>query len=468
MKLFFPFFILILNFIPLSLFSEEIKKPIASGTFYPASREELVKMVDKFIEEADVKSEKKDIIGAVVPHAGYIYSGRIAGYTYRAIKDKTFRVVVLIGPSHFEFFDGISVYNIGAFQTPLGNVEIDTEFANKLIKENPKVSFYPRAFRQEHSLEVQFPFLQRALKDFKIVPILIGNSSFENCKILAESLVSVIGNRKDVLIIASTDLSHYHNYEDAVRIDTLTLSEISKLDPKNFFEDLSTENVELCGGGAVLTLMIASRTLGAGDLKILKYANSGDVTGDRLKVVGYASGIITRGIQKGDEQEMLNESQKSRLLYIARYSIENYLKTDSKPQLLETDPKLVENKGAFVTITKHNQLRGCIGSIYPTLPLYRTISDMAIEAATNDPRFPPLILEELDEIDLEISVLSPLEKIDDISKIKVGTHGLLIRKGFYSGLLLPQVAAEYSSTREEFLEHTCYKAGLNKDAWKKG
>lgn len=457
-----------LSLLPARLFPQEVKKPAVSGTFYPSSKEELEGTVDKFVYGADVKTENKEIIGAISPHAGYIYSGAVAGYTYKAIKEKKVKLVILVGPSHFEFFNGISVYNRGAFQTPLGNVGIDAEFANRLIQENPKITFYPKAFSQEHSLEVQLPFLQRTLSDFKIVPVLIGNPSFENCKLLSDAIVKVLNNRKDALIIASTDLSHYHTYEEALRRDNFTLSEVSQLDPDRFFRDYSKEGIELCGLGAVLTTMMVSNSLGANKFEILKYANSGDATGDRYRVVGYASGIFTAEPKKTEEVDMLNENQKNRLLFIARNSIENYLKKGSKPQVSETDPGLLEEKGAFVTLTKQGELRGCIGSIYPTAPLYKTVSDMAIEAATGDPRFPQLSLEELKEIEIEISALSPLEKIDDISKIKVGTHGLLIRKGFYSGLLLPQVAAEYNWTKEEFLEHTCYKAGLNKDAWKKG
>jgi AmmeMemoRadiSam system protein B/AmmeMemoRadiSam system protein A len=468
MRLFFLHLLVFLTLSPGMLFSQEVKKPAVSGTFYPSSKEELARAVDKFIEEADVKSEKGDIIAAIAPHAGYVYSGSVAGYTYKAIKDKAFKLAILMGPSHFEFFDGISVYNKGSFQTPLGNVEIDAESANKLIKENPKISFYPKAFDREHSLEVQLPFLQRIREDFKIVPVIIGNPSFENCKILADAIVNVIKKRDDVIIIASTDLSHYHKYEEALNIDRFTLSELSKLEPETIFTDYSNGSIELCGAGAVLTAVIASRALGAKSLGILKYANSGDTAGDMSRVVGYASGIFTGKSQEGDGEYMLDEKEKNKLLYIARHSIESYLKNGAKPALIESDPKLLEKKGAFVTITINGELRGCIGSIYPALALYQIISDMAIEAASGDPRFSPLGINELDKIKIEISVLSALEKITDTSRIKTGEHGLLIRKGFHSGLLLPQVATEYGWEREEFLQHTCNKAGLDRDAWKKG
>lgn len=165
---------------------------------------------------------------------------------------------------------------------------------------------------------------------------------------------------------------------------------------------------------------------------------------------------------------MLNEGQRKRLLQIARRSIEEYFTTGKAPELTETDPALVEKKGAFVTITKGGTLRGCIGYIEPIKPLFETVSEMAVQAAVGDPRFPAMDEREIEEVRLEISVLSPLRKIDDPGQIEVGTHGIMIRKGFYSGLLLPQVATEYGWGRKEFLENTCYKAGLPPDAWKKG
>ncbi len=165
---------------------------------------------------------------------------------------------------------------------------------------------------------------------------------------------------------------------------------------------------------------------------------------------------------------MLNEGQKKRLLQIARWSIEGYFRSGKAPELTEADPALVEKRGAFVTITRRGTLRGCIGYIEPMKPLYETVSEMAIQAAVGDPRFPAMAESELGQIKLEISALSPLKKIDDVSQIKVGTHGIMIRQGTSSGLLLPQVATEYGWSREEFLEHTCHKAGLAPDAWKKG
>ncbi len=165
---------------------------------------------------------------------------------------------------------------------------------------------------------------------------------------------------------------------------------------------------------------------------------------------------------------MLTKEQKERLLQIARWSIEGYFKSGKAPEVTETDPALVERNGAFVTITKGGSLRGCIGYIEAIKPLYETVSEMVIQAAVGDPRFLAMVESELDQVKLEISVLSPFKKIDDVNQIEVGTHGIMIRQGFNSGLLLPQVATEYGWNREEFLEQTCYKAGLPADAWKKG
>ena len=211
--------------------------------------------------------------------------------------------------------------------------------------------------------------------------------------------------------------------------------------------------------------MIAAQILGANRIKVLKYANSGDVTGDKSRVVGYMAAVIYK---ERNEKMELDEKQKERLLKIARSSIEGYLKKGKIVKFEESDPLLIKKQGAFVTLTKEGKLRGCIGSMVGVMPLYETIAKMAIEAAVRDPRFPSLQMDELSKIHIEISVLSELKLIDDVNEIKVGRDGILIRKGFSSGVLLPQVAAEYGWDRTTFLEQTSRKAGLPPDAYKEG
>jgi len=222
-----------------------------------------------------------------------------------------------------------------------------------------------------------------------------------------------------------------------------------------------------------VTMMAAAR-LGANEAKVLKYANSGDATGDRSEVVGYASAAFyVKGSEgrrregENGEKAGLSEEDKALLLRIARSAIESRLTGRKEPQLLSVSGALNEKRGAFVTLHgRGGRLRGCIGCIEGRLPLYKTVREMALAAAFNDPRFPPVSRQELDNLEIEISVLTPLREVKDISEIEVGKHGIYITRGFYSGLLLPQVATQYGWDRLEFLEETCLKAGLPPTAWK--
>jgi len=258
-------------------------------------------------------------------------------------------------------------------------------------------------------------------------------------------------------------MSHYHSYAKACLMDGKALKDIEALNGFKLREDLSKDFCELCGADPVITVLEIARKLGA-KVKVLKYANSGDVTGDRDRVVGYCA--VAFYIKPKGGVDMLNKEQQKKLLNIARQTLEEYIGKGKTPEFKELDPALTEKCGAFVTLTKKGELRGCIGYIQVVLPLYETISKMAIESSTGDPRFPPVNLEELKDIHIEISVLTPLEQISDVNKIEVGKHGLYIRKGFSSGLLLPQVATEYGWNKWQFLDQTCIKAGLPPGSWR--
>jgi len=446
----------------------ETKQPNVAGTFYPQDKGELTGFIDDALARAKISPQPGDILGLIVPHAGYVFSGKVAAYGYKAIEGRDYKTVIVLAPSHYYAFKGVSVYPSGSFATPLGDLEIDTEFAQKLMVSD--IYFEPAAFENEHSLEVQLPFLQRALgqkNKFKIVPVIIGNCDFSACQQLASTLKKAIGRRKDVLVIASTDMYHGYDYREAEIIDNLTLSYLKKMDGRGLYEGLTQGRLQLCGGLGVVTTLLLAKDLGHDKLEVLKYTNSAVVTGkfsQGVWTVGYASCVIDS--QEG-ERGMLSQVQRKKLLGIARSSIEAYLKNGKKLQLTEDDAVLLEKRGAFVTLHEHGQLRGCIGNLIGSEPLYLTIREMAVEAATRDPRFNPIEPAELDNIEIEISVLSPMEKITDPAKIKLGTHGVLIRRGFQSGVFLPQVATETGWSKEEFLAQLCtQKAGLSPDAYK--
>lgn len=447
--------------------AENIQQPNVAGAFYPDNPVELSQMIDKFLIQGNPQAVEGEIFALIVPHAGYGFSGQTAAFGYELIQGKPYKTVVIIAPVHYYGFSGVSVYPQGTFRTPLGDLAIDREFAQKLLEKDKEVFFEPRAFTKEHTLEVQLPFLQKVLSDFKIVPIITGDCPLDTCKKLAELLKEAIGERKDVLIVASTDMYHGYDYQEAEVVDSLTLSYLKNMDAEGLYYGLREGKLQLCGGFGVVAIMILAKESGHHKLNLLNYTNSAIVTGKKTKgiwTVGYSSAMID---QKQGEAAMLNKEQRKRLLEIARKSIETYLKTGKKFEVTEADPALKQEMGAFVTLHEKDQLRGCIGNLVGTEPLYLTVRDMAVEAATGDPRFPAVELSELKDIEIEISALSPMERVDSADKIQLGVHGVLVKRGFRSGVFLPQVATETGWSKEEFLSHLCSgKAGLSPDAWK--
>jgi hypothetical protein len=454
---------------------KEIREPAVAGAFYPDKPEILSRDVKKYLENSKKEKIEGDIIALVSPHAGYMYSGQVAAYAYKLIEGRAFDSVVVVAPSHRALFKGASLYDRGGYRTPLGVVPIDTELSKKMMERRKEIQFLPEAHSQEHSIEVQIPFLQVVLKSFKLIPIVMEPYwSWETCQYLSSAIAETVRG-KNVLLVASSDLSHFHSYDEAVRLDKIVLNHIEHFDPEGLNRDLRGGRCEACGGGPILSIMLAAKALGANQGKVLKYLNSGDVTGDRSRVVGYAAGVfykIAGGKEKMKEEKKvgvdlgLTEEEKRTLHQIAKTVIENKAKGKAVPDFKIESTTLKENRGAFVTIQKKGQLRGCIGYIEGHGPLYKTIEEMAEAAAFRDPRFSPVKEKELPELDIEISVLTPLKKITNVNEIEVGKHGIYIKKGWFSGLLLPQVATEYGWDRQTFLEHTCQKAGLPSNAWK--
>jgi AmmeMemoRadiSam system protein B/AmmeMemoRadiSam system protein A len=448
-------------------YAEEIKLPSVAGAFYPDNPEELSATIDGFLDKANPEAVEGDIFALISPHAGYGFSGQTAAFGYKLIKDRKYKTVIVIGSSHYYGFSGVSVYPEGIFSTPLGDLKIDREFAEKLLNKDSDIVFDPAAFAKEHSIEVQLPFLQKVLVGFKIVPIVMGDCTLVTCQKLAQLLKETIAGRSDVLIVASSDMYHGYDYEEAEKMDNLTLAALKNMDAHNLYYGLREGKMQLCGGFGAVTALILAKELGHDKLNVLNYTNSAIVTGKKTKgiwTVGYASCVID---QPKGETMMLNIEQRKKLLKIARESIETYLKTGKKLELSEQDPALLKDMGAFVTLHKDGQLRGCIGHIVGTQPLYLTVRDMAVEAATGDPRFPAVTLAELKDIEIEVSALSLLEKVDSADKIQLGVHGVIVKRGLNSGVFLPQVAAETGWSKEEFLSNLCaHKAGLPADAWK--
>lgn len=449
---------------------QNVREPAVAGQFYPADAKELVRQVDDFLTQAALKKSNGAILGLIVPHAGYPYSGQVAAYGFKQLQGENIETVILLGNSHHAYFEGAAVYPKGYFKTPLGEVAIDEELAQKIIAENQKIRADSSVHTLEHSLEVEIPFLQRTLKDFKIVPILLSsNTSLDDIKIFSQAISKNIAG-KNILVVASSDMSHYPFYEQAnyadKKIYEAILTGLEKLE--NTIGELRDENIAnaqtfLCAKEAVEVLMLVMQDLGKKDI-LLKYANSGDTTGDRSQVVGYAA-IAFYGERRDSE---LNYQEQQRLLEIAKQTVESYVKAGKAPEFSESRPALNQKLGAFVTLKKNGQLRGCIGRFTSddNPSLYQTVWQMAIAAATQDVRFLPVSRDELPDLEYEVSVLSPLKKIDDWHQIQLGKHGVEIRKGGRSGVFLPQVAQETGWNFETFMGQLCsQKAGLDWNCW---
>lgn len=456
--------------------TEVVRESLLAGSWYPSDPGKLRKQISAYVSRANPPHIEGTLMGLVCPHAGYMYSGGVAAYAYKLLSRSPFERVLILAPSHHAHFQGASVYSEGGYRTPLGVVPIDAEMIETLRKKSSLFGYFPRADLEEHSLEIQLPFLQTVLPRFSLVPIIMGNQDYEHCESLAQALAEVCAEKR-TLLVASTDLSHYYTYEDAISFDRVFLDHMKDFDIEGLSRDILSQKCYACGAGPVLTLMLAAKKLGADCSKVLHYANSGDVTGEKTGgVVGYMAAALFRSpentetlkdrdAESGIDLGFTDEERKF-LKDLAYQAIRSRCLGQPMPEISREFPRLRENRGAFVCIHKGKDLRGCIGVIEGREPLFDTIKRMAVEAAFGDPRFCSLAREELDEIDVEVSVLTPLERIHDASEVEIGKHGIFIRKGLRSGLLLPQVAVEQGWNREQFLEWTCRKAGLPQNAWK--
>jgi hypothetical protein len=451
-----------------------VREPAVAGSFYPADPKQLAAMVDGFIAQAQ-PPQIHDVIAIVSPHAGYVFSGHVAGYSYALLKGRKISRVVVIAPTHFDAFDFTAVFDGSAYKTPLGVVPVDRAFAARLAAAGGTIRMSGHghtvtAEMKEHALEDQLPFLQRVLGQFELVPVVMGRQNYGASRDLGVALAKLITG-PETLIVASSDLSHYHPYDYAVNVDHKTLRAIEEWDYFSLANNFERNIWEACGGAPIVAAMIAAERLGANTATVLKYANSGDVTPEKGRVVGYGAVAIYKapaGTAAAARPEFtLNDKEKEELLSLARRSVETAVKEHKLYQYtVEGSSSLTQERGAFVTLREHGQLRGCIGYTAPIKPLPLVVRDVAAYAAMEDHRFIQVTPKELGELEYEVSVLSPLHRLIDTKQIVIGTDGLLIVKGDSEGLLLPQVASDEHWDRKTFLEQLCYKAGLPSDAWR--
>lgn len=267
-----------------------VRHSVIAGSWYPGSEGQLRKTVQGYLDSAEKEELDGELVGLISPHAGYVYSGQVAAYAYKQLGGTSYDVVAIISPVHRMFVGRFAVTSAAAYETPLGLVEMDAELVEAVDKE---IGLARVSQDNEHSLEIQLPFLQVVLDEFKLLPIMMGDQDLSSCQKLGAALARVLKG-KSVLLVASTDLSHFHNYDAAVRLDEIVLERVKAYDPEGLAKDLERRRCEACGGGPVMAVMLAAQELGANKAKVLKYMNSGDVTGDHSQVVGYMAAALYR------------------------------------------------------------------------------------------------------------------------------------------------------------------------------
>jgi MEMO1 family protein len=450
------------------------RRPAVAGQFYPADSSKLQNELNAFFSEA--KSSLREGVkplAIISPHAGYVFSGGVAASAFNQIpQDAVYKRVFLIGSSHRYSFDGGAVFSGGDYHTPLGRVIVDNETAEELASQGSLFIHHNDAHLYEHSLEVQLPFLQQRLNSgFKLVPILLGTHNPEDCAVMAKQLEPWFNPEN--LFVISTDFAHYPDYKSAVIADRKTAEAIASNDPGKLIGVIDTNKkanipglvTSLCGWTSVLTLLYITADKPVCYL-LADYKNSGDnlIYGDKHRVVGYEAIAVF----SSENEFSLTEKEKNELIRVAREAIVNEISNVSFSERKKNGIEPITRKaGAFVSIYCRGELRGCIGTFRDDTPLTDAVRKMAV-SATRDSRFKPLNAKDIADIRIEISVLTPLKRISSPEEIIIGKHGIYIKKDFYSGTFLPQVASSRNWTVEEFLGRCSRdKAGLGWEGWKK-
>lgn len=455
-----------------------------AGTWYNADSNRLLEEIENYLELVD-QPAPENLIGLILPHAGYPYSGSTAAFGIDQIKGKTYKRVIVIGPSHrYPLRNAVSLPDFTHYETPLGKIPLDRDFIDRLQAHSFAKS-EPRVHADEHSVQIELPLLQSVLEEFKLVPIVSGQLDLATARRIGSALRELVDD--ETLLVASSDFTHYgarfgylpftSEIERKIRdLDMGAFEFIENKNPQGFVEYLNETGATICGRDPI-TILLAMLPEDAG-VQMLKYNTSGNITGDLANSVSYLSASFTGHWQNPEEQKdpergaYLSEEDQARLLELARNTLGIYLESGSKPTLEELDIELTDGisqtMGAFVTLHKNGRLRGCIGEIMPRRELYKAVIDHALNAGLHDPRFPTVHRSELPQLDFEISALSQPRSIASYRDIVIGKHGIVLRKGSKSAVFLPQVAPEQGWGIEETLANLACKAGLAPDSWKQG
>ncbi|MHC4183622.1 MAG: AmmeMemoRadiSam system protein B [Planctomycetota bacterium] len=446
---------------------QNVREPAVAGRFYAGTEAKLRKQVSNLLNDVFTENLPGKPVALISPHAGYQYSGLVAAYGYNAIKDYDYKRVIIIAPSHYSRYTGASIPDVDYYKTPLGLIKLDMGACNNLINNPPLIGTFKQAHAREHSLETQLPFLQTALKDFELVPILISRLNNEAFDFLVDKIKPLIN--EDTLIIVSSDFTHYgygYSYvpfkkdiEASIRkLDYGAFERILALDFDGFFRYKKATGITACGFMPIALLLKLLPDDAQG--KILHYDTSGNQMDDFNSSVSYASIMFTRGRKSSgiiDENPSLNNNEQATLLRVARDTLETYIRERKLPDVnngkYTFTQKLKEKRGVFVTLNKNGGLRGCIGHILPREPLFKAVMKNTVSSSTNDMRFMPVSEDELTDLEIDISVLSPIKKISGPEKFIPGKHGIIIRMLGSSAVFLPQVATEQGAKKQD-CQHT--------------
>lgn len=466
---------------------EVVKKVIYSpvaGSWYPGTKDALLRDLNSYLEKADIADlagYHGPILGLISPHAGYRYSGGVAAHGYKALIGRKVKRVIVMGPSHYLALRGLAITDATHWETPLGQVPLDAEAAARLKAESSLFSYRDDAFRREHSIDMQIPFIQVVAPNAVIVPIVVGHIGPSEAKEAGKALRKIVDS--ETVIVASSDFTHYGpNYgyvpfrdNVADRLADLALQAakpISSLDVDGFFEHLDRTGDTICGAAPISVLLAALPA--ESEAVPLKFDTSGRMTGDYTNSVSYFSiaFIEKRSPPKFVGVDIVDEATQEWLLKLSRETLRRHLEgkplPDPEKEGRPIPPKAREVYGVFVTLKKHGDLRGCIGSIVGTEPLYKGVIRNTVNAASHDPRFEPMSLSEEPEVEIEISILTPLKEVSSYQDIRLGRDGIVIEKAGRRAVFLPQVAPEQGWDLPTTLTHLSWKAGLDGDAWREG
>ncbi len=455
-----------------------------AGSWYQASKSALDQEIQGYLDKVEARP-MDDVMALILPHAGYRYSGQTAAYGVKNVVGRHYSRVIVMGPTHrHPMRDTASVPDVTHYATPLGAIPLDTEFIGKL-KSSPYFKTVPQVHEGEHSVQIEVPLLQKALGDFTIVPMVVGQLGVESAKEMAKILNELIDS--ETLIVVSSDFTHYGArfgytpFRDDVKnnlekLDMGAADLIKTKDLPGFAKYLDDTGATICGRCPIMVLL--AMLPNNAQAHLLRYDTSGNLTGDYQNSVSYASFAFTGKwksageSQKKSEDEVLSAEDKKQLLKLARGTLTYYLENHKSPSPEKLGVAITDSMkkvmGAFVTLKIHGQLRGCIGEIIPFRPLYQAVQAQAVNAGTRDHRFRPVNKSELTNIEFEISALTPPVTVKSYKDIVVGKHGVVLKKNGRQAVFLPQVAPEQGWDRDTMLSYLAQKAGLPAGAWKSG